>query len=165
MRYRTFLEPDFSALQDLDLELQRQDPAFDTLPAREREGRVHTSLAALKFYSRSEHSFLAEDSQGIHGFVLAQHVWQGDKPIVLIRTLSVHPAAPAEVTAGLLHATVKSAYDTAVYELHFPITPHLQAAAQAEETVTVGQYGVCHLGSRAETSPGVRIGTPPNEGP
>lgn len=124
MRYRIFSEQDTDALQALDLSVQRHlDPAFDTLPERERAGRLHTSLPALKFYERSEHSFVAEEGGQLAGFIFAQSVWQGDKPIVLVRTLSVSPAAPADTAQGLLHATIKSAYDTAVYEVHFPSRP------------------------------------------
>lgn len=161
MRYRTFTEQDTAALQALDLSVQRHlDPAFDSLAEREREGRISTSLPALKFYERSEHSFVAEEDGQLAGFIFAQSVWQGDKPIVLVRTLSVSPGVPAETAQGLLHATVKSAYDAAVYEVHFPLTPGLEATAQAEEAVTVGAYAVRHLGSRLETSPGVRLGRP-----
>lgn len=159
MRYRIFSEQDTDALQALDLTVQRHlDPAFDTLPERERAGRLHTSLPALKFYERSEHSFVAEEGGQLAGFIFAQSVWQGDKPIVLVRTLSVSPAAPADTAQGLLHATIKSAYDTAVYEVHFPLTPGLEDTARAEEAVTLGAYAVRHLGSRLETSPGVRLG-------
>ncbi|GGK94273.1 DUF1999 domain-containing protein [Deinococcus radiotolerans] len=165
MRYRTFTEPDYAAIQALDLAVQRAaDPAFDTLPERERDGRVHSSLPALKFYERSEHSFVAELDGTLHGFVFAQSVWQGDRPIVLIRTLSLHPAAPAETAEGLLHAAVKSAYDTAVYEIHYPVTPVLRAAATAEGAVLTGAYAVTHLGTRAQTAPGERLGTLPGQG-
>ncbi|UBV41758.1 DUF1999 domain-containing protein [Deinococcus taeanensis] len=165
MRYRTFSEPDYPALQALDLTLQRAaDPHYDALPDRERDGRLHTSLPALKFYERSEHSFVAEENGTLHGFVLAQSVWQGDRPIVLVRTLSVHPDAPADVPGALLHATVKSAYDSAVYEIHFPMTPALHAAAQAESAVLTGAYAVCHLGTRADTAPGERLPIPPAQG-
>ncbi|MBZ9713047.1 DUF1999 domain-containing protein [Deinococcus multiflagellatus] len=158
MRYRTFTEHDYEALQALDLNAQRgADPAFDTLPERERDGRLHTSLAALKFYERSEHSFVAELGGDLHGFVFAQSVWQGDRPIVLVRTLSLNPGAGPEVASGLLHAVVKSAYDTAVYEVHFPLPPALVGAAAQEEAVVTGQYAVCHLGTRAKTAPGERL--------
>ncbi|NTX99982.1 DUF1999 domain-containing protein [Deinococcus sp. JMULE3] len=158
MRYRTFTEHDYPALQALDLDVQRHaEPTFDTLPERERAGRLHTSLPALKFYERSEHSFVAEENGALHGVILAQSVWQGDRPIVLVRTLSVHPQAPAGVTEGLLHATVKSAYDTAVYEVHYPVTPELRAAAAAESAVLTGTYAVTHLGTRAQTAPGERL--------
>ncbi|MEW6420252.1 MAG: DUF1999 domain-containing protein [Deinococcota bacterium] len=160
MRYRTFAEPDYEALQALDLAAQRRaDPAFDTLSERERAGRLSTSLPALKFYERSEHSFVAQDEMGkIQGLILAQHVWQGDRPIVLVRTVILAPDAPEGTAAGLLHAAVKSAYDSAVYEVHFPLTPALEAAAQREEAHLTGGYAVCHLGTRAATAPGQRLG-------
>lgn len=158
MRYRIFTEQDNAALQTLDLTVQRHlDPAFDTLPERERQGRLSTSLPALKFYERSEHSFVAEEDGRLAGFIFAQSVWQGDKPIVLMRTLSLDPGADAATAQGLLHATIKSAYDAAVYEVHFPVLSGLEAAAQAEEAVTLGAYAVRHLGSRLETSPGQRL--------
>ena len=62
MRYRVFTEDDFEALSALDLSVQRHlDARFDALPEREREGRLRTSLASLRFYLRSEHSFVAEE--------------------------------------------------------------------------------------------------------
>lgn len=158
MRYRIFTEQDTDALQALDLMVQRHlDPAFDALPEREREGRLSTSLPALKFYERSEHSFVAEADGRLAGFIFAQSVWQGDKPIVLVRTLGLSPDVPVETAQGLLHATIKSAYDAAVYEVHFPLTPGLEAAGRAEEAVTLGAYAVRHLGSRLDTSPGLRL--------
>ncbi|MEF2278018.1 DUF1999 domain-containing protein [Deinococcus sp. YIM 134068] len=159
MRYRTFAEPDYEALQALDLAAQRQlDPRSDALPDREREGRLSTSLPALKFYERSEHSFVAQgDSGALAGAIFAQHVWQGDRPIVLVRSVLLAPEAPAGTAAGLLHATVKSAYDTAVYEVHFPVTPALEAAATEEGAHVSGRYAVRHLGTRAETAPGERL--------
>lgn len=158
MRYRIFTEQDNAALQALDLAAQRElDPAFDALPEREREGRLSTNLPALKFYERSEHSFVAEDDGQLAGFIFAQSVWQGDKPIVLVRTLSLLPGTDPEAAQGLLHATIKSAYDAAVYEVHFPLIPGLEDAARAEEALILGSYAVRHLGSRLETSPGVRL--------
>ncbi len=160
MRYRVFSEQDYAALQALDLDIQRHlDAAFDGLPERERQGRLHTSLPALKFYERSEHSFVAEegtDETGkvLRGFAFAQPVWQGDRPIVLVRTVSVFPQAPAETASSLLHAVIKSAYDAAVYEVHLPVPPALEQAAGEEQAVTVGAYAVRHLGSRLETAPG-----------
>jgi hypothetical protein len=162
LRFRTLTEHDYDALAALDLAAQRAlDPAFDTLPERERESRLSTSLPALKFYERSEHSFLADDGGEVRGFVFAQSVWQGDRPLVFVRTLALAPgAAPelaGEAASGLLHAVVKSAYDTAVYEIHLPLTPELNNAARAEEARVVGQYGVVHLGTRAQTAPGERL--------
>ncbi len=158
--YRSFTERDYEVMQALDLAAQRHaDPEFDTRPDREREGRLNTSLPALKFYERSEHSFLAEDEQGVaQGFVLAQPVWQGDRPIVLVRTVTLAPGAPEATAPGLLHAAVKSAYDTAVYEVHYPLTPALWPAAEAEGSNVIGRYAVQHLGTRNETAPGEQLG-------
>ncbi|WP_288406006.1 DUF1999 domain-containing protein [uncultured Deinococcus sp.] len=162
LRFRTLTEHDYDALAALDLAAQRAlDPAFDTLPDRERESRLSTSLPALKFYERSEHSFVADGEGGLRGFVFAQSVWQGDRPLVFVRTLALAPGLTPELVdeaaRGLLHAVVKSAYDTAVYEIHLPLTAELADAARAEEARVVGQYGVVHLGTRAQTAPGERL--------
>lgn len=165
MEYRFFGESDYAALTALDLLVQQQlDVNFDALPEREREGRLNTSHAALKFYERSEHSFVADDGRNIHGFILAQSVWQGDKPIVLVRTVAVSPDAPNGVREGLLHATVKSAYDTAVYEVHLPTSQTLMDAAGQEEAHLTGQYAVIHLGTRAQTAYGRKLTKTVREG-
>lgn len=158
LEYRPPTAQDFEALQALDVAHQRRlDPAFDTLEEREREGRLRTSLAALKFFERSEHSFVAAQGPTIYGLLLAQSVWQGDRPTVLVVELITAADAPPETAQGLLHACIKSAYDTAVYEVHFPLTDELRPAAQAEEARVVGQYAVCHLGTRSQTAPGTKL--------
>lgn len=156
-RYRQLTEPDFEVLQALDLAAQRRlAPDYDALPERERSSRLSTSHAALKFYERSEHSFVADDDE-VRGFVLAQSVWQGDRPVVLVRTVCMAEGAGDDIVRGLLRAVVKSAYDSAVYEVHFPATPELMPAAHAEEAHLVASYAVVHLGTRAETAPGERL--------
>lgn len=158
-RYRTFNETDHAAMQALDLAAQRHlDPGYDALPDREREGRLSTSAPALKFYERSEHSFLAEALDGTpQGFVLAQAVWQGDRPTVLVRTVTLAPDATEETAPGLLHAVLKSAYDSAVYEIHYTLTPALQAAAETEGSNVIGRYAVQHLGTRNASAPGEKL--------
>lgn len=158
MHYRVFGESDYTALHDLDLRaLRADDPQFDALPQREREGRIRTTLPALRFYERSEHSFAAEEEGVLHGLILAQSVWQGDRPVVLVARLLLDPGAAPEVAAGLLHACVKSAYDTAVYEVHLPVTPALEAAARAEGCHLLGHYAVRHLGTRDASAPGRKL--------
>lgn len=155
MFYRAFTDADFDALQQLDLTvLRHEDPNFDALPDREREGRVRTSLAALRFFERSEHSFVADDDGKVVGALFAQSVWQGDRPTVLISRVWTAQGAPQGTAAGLLKACSKSAYDTAVYEVHLPVTPELTAAAGEENFREVGRYAVRHLGTRGQTAPG-----------
>lgn len=150
--YRVPDESDFPVLQALDR--AAQVAYFDELPEREREGRLCTSLPALKFYARTGHSFVAARGGEVRGFALAQSVWQGDRPLVLVRAVV---SSDPEAVAGLLHAVVKSAYDTAVYEVHVPVSPELMAAATTEGAYVLGQYGVIHLGTRSETAAGQRL--------
>ena len=167
MRYRVFTEDDFEAMSELDLLVQRQDPIWDALPEREQAGRLRTSLPALRFYLRSEHSFIAEERATgdetpgglLTGIIFAQSVWMGDKPIILVTACLVRPSLQegGETAAGLLHAVIKSAYDAAVYEIHYPVTLQLQQAAQAEGSHVIGRYAVHHLGSRQQTAPGERL--------
>ena len=155
MFYRAFTPADFEALQSLDLAvLRREDPDFDSLGAREREGRLRTSLAALRFYERSEHSFVADEDGALQGAIFAQSVWQGDRPTVLITRTWLAERASPETAAGLLRACTKSAYDAAIYEVHLPVTPELTAAASGEGFRSLGAYAARFLGTRAESAPG-----------
>lgn len=163
MIYRAPQEPDFLGMQALDLELAlTEDPNFMNLPERERAGRLRTSLASLRFFARSEHSFVAIDASTaddpeattVYGLILAQSVWMGDKPIVWISCLRVHPDAPSGTLPGLLHASVKSAYDTAVYEVHMAADRTLWPFAQREGFKDAGlKHAVRYLGTRANTAP------------
>jgi Protein of unknown function (DUF1999) len=164
MIYRAPQEADFLGMQALDLELAlTEDPKFDQLPERERAGRLRTSLASLRFFARSEHSFVAIDASSaddpeattVLGLILAQSVWMGDKPVVWISALRVHPDAPNGTLPGLLHASVKSAYDTAVYEVHMAADRTLWPFAQREGFKDAGlKHVVRYLGTRANTAPG-----------
>ena len=161
MRYRVFTEDDFEALSALDLAVQRQlDAGFDALPQREQEGRLRSSLASLRFYLRSEHSFVADEGGQPLGLMLAQSVWMGDRPIILVTACLLHPdlgERANDTAAALLHAVIKSAYDAAVYEIHYAVTGQLVQAAQAEGSHVLGRYAVHHLGSRQQTAPGERL--------
>ncbi|MFC6617339.1 DUF1999 domain-containing protein [Deinococcus radiophilus] len=155
--YRALNELDFEAVAALDLAAQLElDPDFAGLPEREREGRLSSSLGALKFYARTDHSFVAMRAGEVCGLVLAQSVWQGDKPIVLVRTLLTTPGLELplrhDIYAGLLRALFKSAYDTAVYEIHFVPQPGWPLAGDLGDVRRVGDYAVRHLGSREETA-------------
>jgi hypothetical protein len=158
MIYRPPQDADYPGMQALDLELcLTEDSGFAALPERERAGRLRTSLPALRFYSRSEHSFVSTTAlyadpdvpTTVYGFVLAQSVWMGDKPILWISSVRVHPDAPAGCLAGLLHAVTKSAMDSAVYEVHLAADAALEAVAHREGYRDAGhKHLVRHLGSR-----------------
>lgn len=92
MVYREIQAFDFEALSRLEKKLQ-------TKPQ---------SKAGLEFFSRSPHSFLAHFAGEIHGFVLAQAVWQGDQTLVLVSHLL---ADSEEAYRGLVGKVVQSAYN------------------------------------------------------
>jgi Protein of unknown function (DUF1999) len=154
--YRIPQEADFPAMQALDLELLLfEQPKFLELEAKDREAQLRTSLPSLKFYARSEHSFAAIDDPNLEptlvlGFILAQSVWMGDKAIVYISSIKVHHDAPAGTLAGLLHAVTKSAYDSAVYEIHLESDKHLEPVAKREGYLDTGLKRMVRiLGSRS----------------
>ena len=160
MIYRAPSEADYPGMQALDLELLRlEQPQFDTLSQKDRAAALRSSLPALLFYARSEHSFVAVDASSlideqpstVYGFVLAQSVWMGDKAIVWISTMRVHPDAPPGCLPGLLHCVTKSAFDGAVYELHVVADTHLEVIAIREGYKGIrAKHMVRLLGSRTE---------------
>jgi Protein of unknown function (DUF1999) len=157
MIYRPPQDADFPGMQALDLELLRSEHAkFDAFTGKERAVLIRSSLPSLRFYARSEHSFVCIESvhadplepTSVYGFVLAQSVWMGDKAMVWISSLRIHHDAPAAVLPGLLHAVTKSAYDGAVYEIHLMADKHLIPFADREGYVESGKHLVRLLGSR-----------------
>jgi hypothetical protein len=118
MQVRPLSEADQPALERLEQDLRPDDE------------KPRTNAAALRFFARSGHSFVAEDEHGVQGFVLAQPLWQGDRATVLVTRL----IARAHALGPLLKALEKSAYDAAAYELALPAdegTPLAGAALNA----------------------------------
>ncbi len=118
MQVRPLNEADLPALERLEAELRPGDK------------RPRANAAALRFFARSGHSFVAEDEDGAQGFVLAQPLWQGDRATVLVTRL----VAREHALGPLLKALEKSAYDAAAYELALPApegSPLARAALDA----------------------------------
>ncbi len=161
MIYRPPSEMDYPGMQALDLELARLENAnFDSLSQKDRTAALRTSLPALLFYARSEHSFVAIDASSqsetlpstVYGFILAQSVWMGDKAFVWVSSIRVHPDAPPGCLPGLLHCVTKSAFDGAVYELHLLADSHLDVIATREGYKdTKAKHMVRLLGSRSDS--------------
>jgi hypothetical protein len=159
MLFRPFDENDYPALQALDLEVLRaEDPNFDQLDPLERQSRLRTSEAALKFYERSEHSFVAQDNTQDHssddgkilGAIFAQSIWQGDRPCVWVSRVWVLDSSISEkVGEGLLRACSKSAYDAAVYEVHMSLPRAWTGFAAAQDFRADGIYAVRYMGRRS----------------
>ena len=108
-------------LLDADLEAAM---AIDAGYAAAHGVQPVANLAALRFFERSGHSFVAEliDEAGTTsatGFVLAQAIWSGERPTVHAARLAVANQAAAAASTSLVKALVKSAYDSGVYDLYF----------------------------------------------
>ena len=107
---------------------------FPRLQAFEREHLEphlpeRASLAALRHFARSGHSFVAETRQGeVRGFVLAQAIWQGDWATVLVSRILATDEATYE---ALLRALVKSAHDAGAYEVALFVRKESGAARAA----------------------------------
>lgn len=112
------------------------------------------SMGALRFFARTEHSFVAERRErgGVNtvGFAFAQAIWTGDRPRLLIERIVGNGAAGG----ALLAALIKSAYDAGVYDLAItaPNSDEPLAHALTDEGFLTGQgrWFVRVLGSRGE---------------
>lgn len=69
---------------------------------------------SVSFFSRSGHAFVLEEEGEIEGFLLAQSVWDGRRPAVMVRRLV---AGDGKRREALLEALTKSAYDAGVYDI------------------------------------------------
>lgn len=109
---------DLEALDHLDATYAA---AHDVAPAVTR--------ASLAFYARSGHSFAAGPVAATRGFALAHAVWDGARPTVTVARVAALDD-DAGVLRALLEAVVKSAYDSAVYDLAIDL-PAGDGAARA----------------------------------
>jgi len=129
---------------------QEDGPALADFEARRLpEGRTgRTGPAALGFFARSGHSFVAEED-GLRGFVLAQPLWQGDRATVLATRLL---ADGPETARALLAALTKSAHDAAAYEVALLADPEspLAEAARAQGFVAGPRLYARVLGRRRD---------------
>ncbi len=123
------------------------EPALASLEARflSSHQTPRTGAAALRFFARSGHSFVAEEGGRVRGFVLAQPVWQGDRATVLVTRLV---AVDEEVHEALLTALLKSAYDAAAYEVAYPAEEEDRAFLERIGFVPGPRLFVRALGSR-----------------
>ena len=76
---------------------------------------------SLNFYIRTGHAFTAVRKSEIVGFILAQAVWNGNRPIVFINHMAVADIKDLAARLAMLEAVTKSAYDAAVYDIQVQI--------------------------------------------
>jgi hypothetical protein len=100
---RPLTADDIDALRALDGEYSRRTGSEELVEP-----------ASLSFFERSGHAFVLEERGTARGFLLAQAIWNGRRPTVLVgRVVATDEAG----RAALLDAVTKSAYDAGVYDL------------------------------------------------
>lgn len=88
--------------------------SLDERYTREANCEEMVSDGSLSFFERSGHSFLLEEGGEAIGFLLAQAVWDGRRPTVMVRR---YWARDDRGRRALLEAVTKSAYDAGVYDI------------------------------------------------
>lgn len=109
----------------------------DALEAIDQSYALHFDLepaltrSSLSFYARSGHAFVSMREGKANGFVLAQAVWNGTRPVVMVNRLAVENLGDTDSREALLEAVTKSAYDAAVYDIQVVIETRDKGAQQA----------------------------------
>ncbi|MCA9840154.1 MAG: DUF1999 family protein [Trueperaceae bacterium] len=91
--------------------------AIDESYAKHYSVEPMLTLGSLNFYARTGHAFASLRADHMTGFVLAQSVWNGFRPVLQMNRLAVADPGDEASISALLEALTKSAYDAAVYDL------------------------------------------------
>lgn len=102
--------------------------------------------ASVSFFARGDHAFVACVGGAPVGFVLAQAVWQGERPLLQISRLAAADDAPAGTREALVAAVTKSAYDAAVYHLQALVPSADREAQMALAAQRYAPQALCVLG-------------------
>jgi len=86
--------------------------------------------ASLRFFARTGHAFVAVGDGGVRGYVLAQAVFDGERPTLFTSRFASPPPGDGDALQALLRSLTKSAYDAGVYDLRVEI-PAADAAGRA----------------------------------
>lgn len=103
---RAINQDDFEALEQID---KTYAEFFELEPM--------LTLGSLNFYARTGHGFASLVENEFTGFVLAQSVWNGFRPVLQLNRLAVKEQNDSVSRSALLDALTKSGYDAAVYDL------------------------------------------------
>ncbi len=103
---RPLNQDDFEVLEQID---QVYAERFELEPV--------LSLGSLNFYARTGHAFASLVEETMTGFVLAQSVWNGFRPVLQLNRLALMDANDSSSRNALIEALIKSSYDAAVYDI------------------------------------------------
>jgi hypothetical protein len=105
--------------------------AIDGAYARAYGLEPRATEASLRFFARTGHAFVAVGEGGVRGYVLAQAVFDGERPTLFAGRFASPPPGDADALRALLRSLTKSAYDAGVYDLHVEIPAGDVAGQQA----------------------------------
>ena len=129
--------------------------AIDGAYARAYGLEPRAGEASLRFFARTGHAFVAvgEDG-GVRGYVLAQAVFDGERPTLFASRFASRPPGDGEALRALLRALTKSAYDAGVYDLRVELPAEDAAGAAALDAESyrpaITSVFTRQLGSRAD---------------
>ena len=113
------LSPTFA--KPLQLNDAEQLRPIDEAYARYFKVETRLTRGSLSFYVRTGHAFVAVRKSEMVGFVLAQAVWNGTRPTLLVDYMPVAKMQDLVARLAMLEAVTKSAYDAAVYDIQVQI--------------------------------------------
>ncbi len=105
----------------LQLDDAEQLKPIDEAYAQYFRAEAKLTKGSLNFYVRTGHAFVAMRKSEIVGFVLAQAVWSGIRPTLLVGYMPVAKMQDLAARLAMLEAVTKSAYDAAVYDIQVQI--------------------------------------------
>ncbi|MDZ7704341.1 MAG: DUF1999 family protein [Trueperaceae bacterium] len=110
--------------------------------------------SSLSFFVRSGHSFVALNEGAATGFALAQAVWNGTRPAVVVSRLATGDDHDLGTRLALIEAITKSAYDAAVYDIQVQLSSDDHVGARAFQNKQYHQRNLVTyeriLGSRGQ---------------
>ncbi len=128
--------------------------AIDGAYARAYGLEPRAGEASLRFFARTGHAFVAVGEGGVRGYVLAQAVFDGERPTLFASRFASPPPGDGEALLALLRALTKSAYDAGVYDLRVELPAEDAAGAAALDAESyrpaVTSVFTRQLGSRAD---------------
>lgn len=143
-RVRSVESDDVALIADLDSDWSART-GVEPLPGR----------GSASFHARTGHSFIVERDGRALGFLLANAIWTGGRPVVRVERLATGAGDEAAgVARALVAALVKSAYDAGVYDLlaELPAADELGRSALEATDFTVAPVTTFTrtLGSRGQ---------------
>jgi len=128
--------------------------AIDEAYAEQYHIEPMLTLGSLNFYARTGHSFASLEQTTMTGFIFAQSVWNGFRPVLQLNRLAVRDNKDQASREALFDALTKSAYDAAVYDIQLLLPSQDQKTLEVAKRKDYAQVDISvlsrTLGSRGQ---------------